>query len=72
LGVVGSGDTASAGVPLADSPRDRPAERRYWILTHPEQGVRDPGTRRGHGRRRNPGDESVDPNFSRSSGRTPS
>jgi hypothetical protein len=43
------------------------AERRFWILTHPEQGApairaRAEDTVTG----RNPDDESVDPNFSRS------
>jgi NADP-dependent 3-hydroxy acid dehydrogenase YdfG len=49
------------------------AERRFWILTHPEQGT--PAIRaRAEDivTGRNPGDESVDPNFSRSTGRTPS
>jgi NADP-dependent 3-hydroxy acid dehydrogenase YdfG len=49
------------------------AERRFWILTHPEQGA--PAIRaRAEDivTGRNPGDESVDPNFSRSTGRTPS
>ena len=48
-------------------------ERRFWILTHPEQGA--PAIRaRAEDivTGRNPGDESVDPNFSRSTGRTPS
>jgi NAD(P)-dependent dehydrogenase (short-subunit alcohol dehydrogenase family) len=48
-------------------------ERRFWILTHPEQGA--PAIRaRAEGivAARNPGDDSVDPNFSRSTGRTPS
>jgi NAD(P)-dependent dehydrogenase (short-subunit alcohol dehydrogenase family) len=49
------------------------AERRFWILTHPEQSA--PAIR---GRAediaagRNPGEESVDPNFRKSTGRTPS
>jgi NAD(P)-dependent dehydrogenase (short-subunit alcohol dehydrogenase family) len=49
------------------------AERRFWILTHPEQGA--PAIRaRAEDivTGRNPGDESVDPNFSTSTGRTPS
>src|SRR5215475_2208240 len=49
------------------------AERRFWILTHPEQGA--PAIRaRAEDivTGRNPGDESVDPNFSASTGRTPS
>jgi NADP-dependent 3-hydroxy acid dehydrogenase YdfG len=49
------------------------AERRFWILTHPEQGA--PAIRaRAEDivTGRNPGDESVDPNFSTSVGRTPS
>ena len=49
------------------------AERRFWILTHPEQGA--PAIRaRAEDivTGRNPGDESVDPNFSRSTGRMPS
>jgi len=48
------------------------AERRCWILTHPEQGA--PAIRaRAEDivTGRNPGDESVDPNFSTSTGRTP-
>jgi hypothetical protein len=46
---------------------------RFWILTHPEQGA--PAIRaRAEDivTGRNPGDESVDPNFSTSTGRTPS
>jgi NAD(P)-dependent dehydrogenase (short-subunit alcohol dehydrogenase family) len=49
------------------------SERRFWILTHPEQSA--PAVR---GRAEsiiaatNPGDDSVDPNFRRSTGRTPS
>jgi NADP-dependent 3-hydroxy acid dehydrogenase YdfG len=49
------------------------AERRFWILTHPEQGA--PAIRGravGIVEARNPDDESVDPNFRRSTGRTPS
>ena len=49
------------------------AERRFWILTHPEQGA--PAIRaRAEDivTGRNPGDESVDPNFSTSTGRDPS
>jgi NADP-dependent 3-hydroxy acid dehydrogenase YdfG len=49
------------------------AERRFWILTHPEQGA--PAIRgRADGivAARNPDDESVDPNFKRSTGRSPS
>jgi NAD(P)-dependent dehydrogenase (short-subunit alcohol dehydrogenase family) len=49
------------------------AERRFWILTHPEQGaaaIR--GRADGIVTGRNPDDESVDPNFRRSTGRTPS
>jgi NAD(P)-dependent dehydrogenase (short-subunit alcohol dehydrogenase family) len=49
------------------------AERRFWILTHPEQGA--PAIRgRADGivAARNPDDESVDPNFKRSTGRAPS
>jgi NADP-dependent 3-hydroxy acid dehydrogenase YdfG len=49
------------------------AECRFWILTHPEQGA---AAIRGRAEDivtgRNPGDESVDPNFSTSTGRTPS
>jgi NAD(P)-dependent dehydrogenase (short-subunit alcohol dehydrogenase family) len=48
-------------------------ERRFWILTHPEQGA--PAIRaRAEGiiAARNPADDSVDPNFTRSSGRAPS
>jgi NAD(P)-dependent dehydrogenase (short-subunit alcohol dehydrogenase family) len=56
-------DTVFAGV----------SERRFWILTHPEQSA--PAVR---GRAEsiiaatNPGDDSVDPNFRRSTGRMPS
>jgi NAD(P)-dependent dehydrogenase (short-subunit alcohol dehydrogenase family) len=49
------------------------AERRFWILTHPEQGA--PAIRgRADGiiAARNPDDESVDPNFRRATGRAPS
>lgn len=49
------------------------SERRFWILTHPGQGA--PAIRaRAEDivSGRNPGDESVDPNFSSSTGRTPS
>jgi NAD(P)-dependent dehydrogenase (short-subunit alcohol dehydrogenase family) len=49
------------------------AERRFWILTHPEQGapaIR--GRAEGIVAGRNPDDESVDPNFKRSTGRAPS
>jgi len=49
------------------------AERRFWILTHPEQGapaIR--GRAEGIVAARNPDDESVDPNFKRSTGRAPS
>ncbi|HEV2239942.1 MAG TPA: SDR family NAD(P)-dependent oxidoreductase [Streptosporangiaceae bacterium] len=48
-------------------------QRRFWILTHPEQGA--PAIRaRAEGvvAGRNPGDDSVDPNFRRSTGRDPS
>ena len=48
-------------------------ERRFWILTHPEQGA--PAIRaRAEGiiAARNPADDSVDPNFTRSTGRAPS
>jgi hypothetical protein len=48
-------------------------ERRFWILTHPEQGA---AAIRGRAEDivtgRNPGDESVDPNFTSSTGRKPS
>jgi NADP-dependent 3-hydroxy acid dehydrogenase YdfG len=48
-------------------------ERRFWILTHPGQGASAIRARAEDiVAGRNPGDESVDPNFSRSSGRTPS
>ena len=49
------------------------AERRFWILTHPEQGA-PPIRARANGivEARNPDDESVDPNFKLSTGRTPS
>jgi len=48
------------------------AQRRFWILTHPEQyaaamRARAEGVVRGA----NPDDDSVDPNFRRDSGRTP-
>jgi NADP-dependent 3-hydroxy acid dehydrogenase YdfG len=49
------------------------ADRRFWILTHPEQGasaIR--GRADGIVAARNPDDESVDPNFRRSTGRAPS
>jgi NAD(P)-dependent dehydrogenase (short-subunit alcohol dehydrogenase family) len=49
------------------------AERRFWILTHPEQGasaIRERAA--GIVAARNPDDESVDPNFKHSTGRTPS
>jgi NAD(P)-dependent dehydrogenase (short-subunit alcohol dehydrogenase family) len=49
------------------------AERRFWILTHREQGapaIR--GRAEGIVAGRNPDDDSVDPNFRRSTGRTPS
>jgi short-subunit dehydrogenase len=48
-------------------------ERRFWILTHPGQNasaIRARAEDIASGR--NPGDESVDPNFARSTGRTPS
>jgi NAD(P)-dependent dehydrogenase (short-subunit alcohol dehydrogenase family) len=48
-------------------------QRHFWILTHPEQGA--PAIRaRAEGvvAGRNPGDDSVDPNFRRSTGRDPS
>jgi NADP-dependent 3-hydroxy acid dehydrogenase YdfG len=49
------------------------SERRFWILTHPEQGASAIRARAEDiVTGRNPGDESVDPNFSRSTGRTPS
>jgi NADP-dependent 3-hydroxy acid dehydrogenase YdfG len=49
------------------------AERRFWILTHPEQGASAIRARAEDiVTGRNPGDESVDPNFSTSTGRTPS
>jgi len=48
-------------------------ERRFWILTHPEQGASAIRARAEDiVAGRNPGDEPVDPNFSRSTGRTPS
>ena len=48
-------------------------ERRFWILTHPGQGASAIRARAEDiVAGRNPGDESVDPNFSRSTGRTPS
>ena len=49
------------------------AERRFWILTHPEQNaaaIR--GRADGIVTARNPDDDSVDPNFKRSTGRAPS
>jgi NADP-dependent 3-hydroxy acid dehydrogenase YdfG len=49
------------------------AERRFWILTHPEQGAPAiQGRAAGIVAARNPDDESVDPNFRRSTGRIPS
>lgn len=49
------------------------AERRFWILTHPEQGASAIRARAEDiVTGRNPGDESVDPNFSTATGRTPS
>jgi NAD(P)-dependent dehydrogenase (short-subunit alcohol dehydrogenase family) len=48
-------------------------ERRFWILTHPEQGA--PAIRaRAEGiiAGRNPDDESLDPNFTKATGRRPS
>jgi NADP-dependent 3-hydroxy acid dehydrogenase YdfG len=48
-------------------------ERRFWILTHPEQGASAIRARaNGIVEARNPDDESVDPNFKRSTDRTPS
>lgn len=48
-------------------------ERRFWILTHPEQGASAIRARAEDiVTGRNPGDESADPNFSRSTGRAPS
>jgi hypothetical protein len=58
---------------VADILFDGLAERRFWILTHPEQGapaIR--GRAEGIVSARNPDDESVDPNFKRSTGRAPS
>jgi NAD(P)-dependent dehydrogenase (short-subunit alcohol dehydrogenase family) len=49
------------------------AERRFWILTHPEQNaaaIR--GRADGIVAARDPDDDSVDPNFKRSTGRAPS
>lgn len=49
------------------------AERRFWILTHPDQGASAIRARAEDiVTGRNPGDESVDPNFSTATGRTPS
>ena len=49
------------------------AERRFWILTHPEQSAPAiQGRAAGIVAARNPDDESVDPNFKHSTGRTPS
>jgi NAD(P)-dependent dehydrogenase (short-subunit alcohol dehydrogenase family) len=46
---------------------------RFWILTHPEQSAPAILARaEGIVASRNPGDDSVDPNFRRSTGRTPS
>jgi hypothetical protein len=48
-------------------------ERRFWILTHPEQSA--PAIRARAAEivaGRNPGDDSVDPNFRKSTGRMPS
>jgi hypothetical protein len=48
-------------------------ERRFWILTHPEQGAAAIRARAEDiVAGRNPGDESVDPNFTSSTGRQPS
>jgi NADP-dependent 3-hydroxy acid dehydrogenase YdfG len=48
-------------------------ERRFWILTHPEQGAAAIRARAEDiVTGRNPGDESVDPNFTSSTGRKPS
>jgi hypothetical protein len=48
-------------------------DRRLWILTHPEQGAAAIRARAEDiVTGRNPGDESADPNFSRSTGRKPS
>jgi NAD(P)-dependent dehydrogenase (short-subunit alcohol dehydrogenase family) len=49
------------------------AERRFWILTHPEQGAAAiQGRAAGIVAARNPDDESVDPNFRHATGRIPS
>jgi hypothetical protein len=49
------------------------AERRFWILTHPDQGASAIRARAdGIVEARNPDDESVDPNFTRTTGRAPS
>jgi NAD(P)-dependent dehydrogenase (short-subunit alcohol dehydrogenase family) len=49
------------------------AEHRFWILTHPDQGASAIRARAEDiVTGRNPGDESVDPNFSTATGRTPS
>jgi hypothetical protein len=48
-------------------------ERRFWILTHPEQGA--PAIRaRAEAiiAGRNPDDDSADPNFTKATGRQPS
>ena len=48
------------------------AQRRFWILTHPEQYAAAMRARMdGAVRGANPDDESVDPNFRRDSGRVP-
>jgi NAD(P)-dependent dehydrogenase (short-subunit alcohol dehydrogenase family) len=58
---------------VADILFDGLAERRFWILTHPEQGAPAiQGRAAGIVAARNPDDESVDPNFKHSTGRTPS
>jgi hypothetical protein len=47
-------------------------ERRFWIVTHPEQyadAIRARGDQAASGA--NPDDDSVDPNFRRDTGRTP-
>ena len=57
----------------ADIMFDGVRERRFWILTHPEQSASAIRARAEDiVAGRNPGDESVDPNFSSSTGRTPS
>ena len=65
-------DEVMAPAQVADITFEAIAERRFWILTHPQQYA--PAIRaRAEGivSGANPDDETVDPNFRRSSGRVP-